>query len=161
MALDPAVLDELYQLATQYQAPTSFMNMPYTPIGSDPDLEGGGSPFGQIGHASTPFGDQYFGSTSYFGPRLVQTPYGDVFYGSAPLAGTKLGDVAPKIPTPAAVTAPPPAAAAAPVAVAAPAQQLPYWMQMPPGWGELPAAPGGAGGGGSGGSGSGGGDSGR
>ena len=52
MALDPAILDELYQLATQYQAPASFMNMPYTPIGSDPDLEGGGSPFGQIGHAS-------------------------------------------------------------------------------------------------------------
>ena len=74
MALDPAILDELYQLATQYQAPASFMNMPFTPIGSDPDLEGGGSPFGQIGHASTPFGDQYFGPTSYSGPGWCRRP---------------------------------------------------------------------------------------
>ena len=104
--------------------------------------------------------------TSYFGPRLVQTPYGDIFYGSSPLAGTKLfGQVA--------IDAEPDAGRSrrgrlrrqrlrpSQSAVAAPPPQLPYWMQMPPGWGELPAAPGGAGGGGSGGSGSGGGDSGR
>ena len=150
--MDSNLLDELYRMGVQYDT------------GSET------SPFGQIGHASTPFGEHYFGTTSFFGPRLVQTPYGDVFYGSSalsdankPLFGQAAIDAkkdAGKERAVTVVSAPPPPAETV-AAVAAPPAQLPYWMQMPPGWGELGSGWGGSGGGGSGGGGSGGGDSGR